>query len=199
MRSTPPAHYRSYHTRKTGWLATVLALAACQCLGAGALAGDTLQFTPVGVYWNTACSSGGYASLCGKQAGDDWYFIVRNNSDKTITEGSIVYLLLVETDKLQHVLTGATLPLFGKARISADCAAFTPGRIDALKPCECAFMGSFGGTSSIEWGDVPIFDYRFLAAERIIRTGVRIDWKVSDSHGFTDSGSYTYYPEKPAR
>jgi len=107
-------------------LMTALVLAVCLCLGAAAFAGDTLQFTPVGVYWNTACSSSGYVTLCGKQAKDDWYFIVKNNSDKTITAGSVVYVLLVDTKKLNYVLTGATLDLFKKARVSADCAAFTP-------------------------------------------------------------------------
>jgi hypothetical protein len=179
-------------------LMTALVLAVWLCLGAAAFAGDTLQFTPVGVYWNTACSSSGYVTLCGKQAKDDWYFIVKNNSDKTITAGSVVYVLLVDTTKLNYVLTGATLDLFKKARVSADCAAFTPAppdHIGALGPGACAFMGSAGGTNSIEWADVPIFDYKYLSQEGIIRAGVRIDWKVSGSGGFSDSGSYIYYPE----
>jgi len=176
-------------------LMTVLVLAAGLALGAAAFAGDTLEFTPVGVYWNTACSSSGYATLCGKQAKDDWYFIVKNTSDKTITAGSVVYVLLVDTKKLNNVLTGATLDLFKKARVSADCSAFTPGHIDALEPGACAFMGNAGGSNSIEWADVPIFDYKYLSQEGIIRAGVRIDWKVSGLQGFSDSGSYTYYPE----
>jgi hypothetical protein len=107
--------------------------------------------------------------------------------------------LLVDTEKLNHVLTGATLPLFKKARVSTDCTVFTPGHIDALEPGACAFMGSIGGTNSVEWGDVPVFDYRFLVAERIIRAGVRIDWKVSGPGSFSDAGSYTYYPEMLTR
>jgi len=172
-----------------------LALAVWLCVGAIAFAGDTLEFTPVGVYWNTACSSSGYANLCGKTPKDDWYFLVRNTSDKTITAGSVVYVLLVDTRKLNYVLTGATLDFFKKVFISSDCAAFTPGHVDTLGPGACAFMGNVGGTGSIEWGDVPIFDYKYMSQEGIIRAGVKINWTVSDSKGFSDSGSYTYYPE----
>jgi hypothetical protein len=176
-------------------LMTALVLAVWLCLGAAAFAGDTLEFTPVGVYWTTAGSSSGYAGLSGKEAKDDWYFIVKNASDKTITAGKVVYVLLVETRKQTYVLTGATLDLFKKARISSDCAAFTPGHVDAFAPGACAFMGSVAGTNSIEWADVPIFDYRYMSQEGIIRAGVKINWTVTDSHGFSDSGSYVYYPE----
>lgn len=180
---------------KKFYLVIALLSAVWLYFGAAAFAGDTLEFTPVGVYWNTACSSSGYATLCGKEAKDDWYFVVKNTSDKTISSGSVVYVLLVDTDKLNHVLTGATLDLFKKSRVSTDCAAFATGTAGVLAAGACAFMGSVGGNNSIEWGDVPIFDYKFLVAEHIIRAGVKINWSVSDSHGFSDSGSYTYYPE----
>ncbi len=163
--------------------------------GIPAFAGDTLEFTPVGVYWNTACSERGYATLCGKEAKDDWYFIVKNRSDKTITTGSVVYVLLVDTKKLNNVLTGATLDLFRKCRVSTDCVTFAAANINTLGPGACAFMGKIGGNNSIEWADVPIFDYKYMSQEGIIRAGVRINWTVSDSHGFSDSGTYTCYPQ----
>jgi hypothetical protein len=164
-------------------------------LGAAAFAGDTLEFTPVGVYWNTACSERGYATLCGKEAKDDWYFIVTNKSDKTITAGSVVYVLLVDTKKLNNVLTGATLDLFKKTRVYTDCVTFAAANVNTLGPGGCAFMGNVGGYNSVEWADVPIFDYKYLSQEGIIRAGVRINWTVSDSRGFSDSGTYTYYPQ----
>ncbi len=176
-------------------LVLVLVSTVLLSLGAVAFAGDTLEFTPVGVYWNTACSSSGYVTLCGKEAKDDWYFVVKNKSDKTITAGSVVYVLLVETKKQTYVLTGATLDLFKKFRLSTNCVAFAPGTVATLPPGACAFMGNAGGTNTIEWADVPIFDYKYLSQEGIIRAGVRINWTVTDSHGFSDSGSYTYYPQ----
>jgi hypothetical protein len=176
-------------------LVVVLVFMASLALGAAAFAGDTLEFTPVGVYWNTACSSSGYANLCGKEPKDDWYFIVKNKSDKTITAGSVVYILLVETRKQTYVLTGATLDLLKKFRLSTSCTAFTPGTVATLAPGACAFMGNVGGGNTLEWADVPIFDYKYMSQEGIIRAGVRINWTVSDGRGFSDSGSYTYYPQ----
>ena len=181
-------------SRKTACV-LVLSVLCCVSLGSFGFAGDTLELTPVGVYWNTACSERGYVTLCGREAKDDWYFVVKNKSDKTITAGSVVYVLLVDTKKLNNVLTGATLDLFKKSRVSKDCVVFTPGHVDALAPGACAFMGNVGGHNSIEWADVPIFDYKYLSQEGIVRAGVRINWTVSDSRGFSDSGSYTYYPQ----
>jgi len=178
---------------------TILKLVLVSVISLGfaitAFAGDTLEFVPVGVYWNTACSSSGYANLCGKNPQDDWYFVVKNKSNKTLTSGTVFYILLVDTRKLNNVMTGATLDLFRKFRISSDCLTLTATNTIALEPNKCAFMGKVGGVNTLEWADVPIFDYQYMSKDGIIRAGVRINWTVRDSYGFSDSGSYTYYPE----
>ena len=159
-----------------------------------AFSGETLQFAPGEVYWSGACSGSGYVALCGKTQYDPWYITVNNTTDRTLTSGTVVFTLIVEARKGDQVLTGATLDLFRKVHISPECSPFKTADLRVLPPHGCAYIGNVGGYNSLAWADVPIFDYKYMSGLGIVRAGLKINWTVADSYGFTDSGSYIFYP-----
>jgi hypothetical protein len=163
-------------------------------LSVPAFSGETLQFAPGEVYWSGACSGSGYVALCGKTKSDPWYITVNNTTDRALTSGTVVFVLIVETRKGDQVLTGATLDFFRKVHVSPECSIYKTVDLGVLPAHGCAYIGNVGGYNSLEPYDVPVFDYQSMSSLDIKRAGLKINWSVSDSHGFTDSGSYIFYP-----
>jgi hypothetical protein len=193
-KGTVPINWEVAKMSRRGLLVAGAAVLVTLALSIPAFSGNTLQFTANEVYFNSACSTGGYVVLCGKDKPDQWYVKATNTSDKTITAGKVSFVLTVQTKKGDQVLTGANLDFFRKVRISPDCCTCDAAALGVLPPHGCAFIGNVGGTDTLEWADVPVFDYKSMIGLGIIKAAVRINWSVSGVGGFSDSGSYTFYP-----